>query len=89
MCHFPLLTWNRRPHGTVCAHGHCHGGIDDFNTKSNELRVDVGLDGQLANYQFVSLEKLYKYFTDIRDAAGCKTFTEYNEQLMDKQGIIA
>lgn len=42
-------------------HGHCHGKIDQINTDSKELRVDVGIDGNLANYNLISLEKLSKY----------------------------
>ena len=87
MCHYPLLTWNRRPHGTVMVHGHAHGMADDLNRVSKELRVDVGFDGTLANHSFVELETLYNYFCEIRDAAGCKTFQEYNEWLMKEQKV--
>lgn len=87
MCHYPLLTWNRRPHGTVMVHGHAHGMADDLNRVSKELRVDVGFDGTLANHSFVELETLYNYFCEIRDAAGCETFQEYNEWLMKEQKV--
>jgi len=87
MCHYPLLTWNRRTHGTIMLHGHCHSALNSINENSKELRVDVGLDNPYWNYNFVELEQLYKYFTDIRDNAGCKTFQEYNEKLMENQGV--
>ena len=45
-------------------HGHCHGNIDDLNESSKDLRIDVGLDGKLANYNLVSLEQLYKAMLD-------------------------
>ena len=32
---------------------------------SKELRVDVGIDGNLANYDLISLEKLANHFTKI------------------------
>lgn len=89
MCHFPMLTWNRRTNGTCMIHGHCHGSIDVVNKLTKELRLDVGFDANLANLGLIPLDKLYKYFTDIRDAAGCKTFLEYNESLMQKQGYRA
>lgn len=89
MCHYPLLTWNRRTHGTCMVHGHCHNSITNFNNISGELRVDVGIDSDIAQFGLVQLETLYKHFTDIRDAAGCKTFQEYNEKLMNKQGYRA
>lgn len=87
MCHYPLLTWNRRPHGTCHIHGHCHNSITNFNNISKELRVDVGLDSDLANGEFIELEKLYNHFKSIRDAAGCETFQEYQEWLMKNQGF--
>jgi len=87
MCHFPMVSWNRRTHGTFMLHGHVHGAMDKMNIDSEELRVDVGLDGKLANMNFISLEKLYAYATDIIEKAGFKTFQEYVDNLMEKQGI--
>lgn len=65
LCHYPMLTWNRRPHGTCMVHGHTHGSVDRLNKKSKELRVDVGLDGELGNYKFVELWDLYYHFKNI------------------------
>lgn len=89
MCHYPLLTWNRRCHGSTCIMGHCHGSLDEFNENSLELRVDVGIDGKFAKAcgGFIELEQLYNHFCAIRDAAGCKTFEEYQEWLMKRQGF--
>lgn len=87
MCHYPMLTWNRRPHGTVHLHGHCHGTIDRFNSESKELRVDVGLDGSFSNYGFIDIEKVYKHFIDIRNNANVATFNDYNDWLMEQQGF--
>lgn len=87
LCHFPMVAWNRRTHGAVMVHGHTHGSADKLNEDSLELRVDVGLDGKLANYQFVELETLYRYFYDKVNAAGCDNFQEYAEWLMAKQGF--
>ena len=89
LCHYPLLTWNRRPNGTCMVHGHCHNTLTNYNKLSEELRVDVGLDSEIANYELVSLEKLYNYFCDIRNKANCKTFQEYIDHLMLKQGYRA
>lgn len=58
-----------------------------MNENSLELRVDVGLDGKFANYGFVDLETLYKHFRKIIEKQGCKTFQEYAEWLMAKQGF--
>lgn len=87
LCHFPMLTWNRRPHGTCHVHGHCHGGIDAWNKESKELRVDAGLDSDIFNHEFIEVEVLYNYFKAIRDASGCKKFEEYQEWLMANQGF--
>lgn len=87
LCHYPLLTWNRRPHGTCMVHGHTHNSLDAWNTESKELRVDVGLESEQFNHNFVEVEQLYEYFCKIRDAAGCKTFQEYQEWLMKNQGF--
>ncbi|MEE0684722.1 MAG: hypothetical protein UC703_10040 [Bacilli bacterium] len=56
-------------------HGHCHGKVDQINTDSKELRVDVGIDGNLANYDLISLEKLANHFIKIE---------KYNEHGMVK-----
>lgn len=86
MCHFPMVAWNRRPHGTVHAAGHTHGACDLINKESRELRVDVGLDAELSGYEFISLEKLYNHFRKIVTDAGFETFQEYIDDLMLKQG---
>lgn len=89
LCHYPMLTWNRRPHGSCMVHGHCHGSIDKCNEDMNELRVDVGLDGKLSNYHFIELEELYNYFCKIRDNYGCKTFQEFIDKRMKELGYRA
>ncbi len=86
MCHYPLLAWNRRTHGTCMVHGHTHGTIDKLNRESKELRVDVGLDAEISGLQLVPLEKLYAHFREMVENAGCKTFQEYNDKLMEEQG---
>jgi calcineurin-like phosphoesterase family protein len=86
MCHYPLMTWNRRPHGTFSAMGHCHGALDSINKESKELRVDVGLDAELSGYEFISLEKLYGYARKIVTDAGFDTFQDYVDDLILKQG---
>lgn len=86
-CHYPMLTWNRRPHGTTHLHGHCHGSIDNFNDISSELRLDVGFDGKFSNHEFKDIEEIYTHFINLRNKAGVETFNDYNEWLMNKQGF--
>lgn len=62
MCHYPMLTWDGQRYGVVNVHGHCHGSIDRINDICPELRVDVGIDGKLAQLKPVSLQQLYQHF---------------------------
>lgn len=87
LCHYPMVAWNKRTHGAVMVHGHTHSSTDKLNKESLELRVDVGLDSELADYNFVNLEKLYEHFDKIVKSAGCNTFQDYAEWLMEKQGF--
>ena len=86
MCHFPMLTWNRRPHGTCMVHGHSHGNANNVNELTGELRVDVGLDNQYWDYNFVELEQLYNYYKNIIQSHGFSTFQDYVNYLMETQG---
>lgn len=73
LCHYPIVSWERKIHGAVMLHGHCHNHIDEYNKQSKELRLDVGIDGP----KFIwSLEDVYEYMKSI---AGDKTFAQYNE----------
>ena len=89
MCHFPMLSWNRRPHGTCHLHGHCHGSIDAFNETTDELRVDVGFDGSLSKQTFISLETVYNKMIEIRNRTESQTFEEHTEKLMKRIGFRA
>ena len=64
MCHYPMVTWASKHYGVINTHGHCHGRLDDYNEASTDLRVDVGIDGKLANFNFITLEQLYRYFKE-------------------------
>lgn len=60
MCHYPMISWNKKQKGAVMLHGHSHGALDKFNAMSSDLRFDVGLDGELANLHFLKLEDIYR-----------------------------
>ena len=62
LCHYPMVTWNKKPHGSIMLHGHCHGKLDEHNRLSNDLRFDVGIDGELAKRAggFIPLELIYE-----------------------------
>ena len=85
LCHFPMVAWNRRLHGAWMVHGHTHNSLCDMNKNSGELRVDIGLDSEIANFGLVSLENLYSYFKEYIKEKGFTDFEEYVEHkaLMD------
>lgn len=60
MCHFPLYHWEHMENGSIMLHGHCHGTIDKDNKliQSDKIRIDVGLDSELANYNLISINKI-------------------------------
>lgn len=71
LCHFPMLSWNRKEHGTIHLHGHSHGNLDEFNLSNSDLRVDVGIDGKLANYSFLTPDDIMVHFYKTKGV--CKT----------------
>jgi calcineurin-like phosphoesterase family protein len=87
MCHFPMIAWNRRMHGAVMVHGHCHGSLDEINKQSEELRVDIGFDSKLADYGIVNLEQLYNYMKN--DVAKGKEFNKHLDYLVEKYNFRA
>ena len=84
LCHYPILAWDRRNYGSIMLHGHSHGNLDDYNDQSKELRVDVGLDGKLADYDMVSLEQVYNHMKKI---SGGKLFEDYIKEHIEATGM--
>lgn len=84
LCHYPMVSWNKKPHGSVMLHGHCHGHIDEFNTVNEELRFDVGFDSELARKcgGFVTLEAVYEAAVG---KAGTDDFKSYASQFYKKE----
>ena len=67
LCHYPMISWNGKARGTLMIHGHCHGNIDNINTESTDLRVDVGFDGALAKKTgsfLISFEDILEYMKE-------------------------
>ena len=87
LCHFPMVAWNRRLHGAFHLCGHTHGTLDKINKDSEELRVDIGLDSEIANYGLVSLETVYAFMKDKIKEKGFSNFEEYVEWKAAKDGI--
>lgn len=87
LCHYPLLTWEGRTNGTCMVHGHCHGSIDEYNTESNQLRVDIGLDGQLAQGKLIDLLTLYQFFENKVKGSGFSSFFDYAQNVVKTSQI--
>lgn len=81
LCHYAMVTWNRKEHGTIQLHGHSHGNLDGFNAEATDLRIDVGLDGKFADYKFVTPDDILVYFYN---KAATKDFEKYVQALRNK-----
>lgn len=47
LCHFPMISWNRRIHGSWMLHGHTHGRNEYINEiEKYGLIYDVGIDNK-------------------------------------------
>lgn len=42
LCHYPMLSWNRRSHKSIQLHGHTHSKVK--NTFEEQRRINVGVD---------------------------------------------
>lgn len=87
LCHFPLVAWNRRLHGALHIHGHTHNSISSINEESGELRVDIGIDSDIADFGLVSLENVYKFMKDKIRNKGFNSFKEYIENKSFEDGV--
>ena len=71
MCHFPLHRWEHCEKGSIMLHGHSHSKVDldnnKLNIESNLIRIDVGLDGHLANYKLISIIELNNYINLLKN----------------------
>lgn len=81
LCHYPMISWNGKARGTLMIHGHCHGNIDNINTESTDLRVDVGFDGLLAKKTgsfLISFEDILEYMKE--KAGGSLDFMKHAQE---------
>ena len=60
LCHYPMLSWNRMAHGSIMAHGHCHGNLR-YPFKGRI--IDVGVDPQ--DYFQVNARNVVKRLADV------------------------
>lgn len=70
LCHYPILDWNGKNHGSIHLHGHIHSigmkyNLDNKN--KGQLRYDVGVDAN--NFMPVSIDQIIKYFNGVKICA--------------------
>ena len=69
LCHYPMLSWNRRTRGSFMLHGHIHTegmAYNEGNRRNGCLRYDVGVDAN--GFSPVSGEELKRFFAGVRPA---------------------
>ena len=79
--HYPKVSWNHKPYGSLMLHGHCHGNIDSYNKSTPDLRVDVGLDGSLCkelNKPMVEFKEILEYFQKITEGVDFMKYVKTN-----------
>lgn len=58
LCHYPMLSWNRKVHGAMHLFGHVHGRLEGVG-----LSFDIGVDSN--DYYPLSLEEVLDKMTKI------------------------
>lgn len=41
MCHYPMVSWNKKQHGSWHLYGHVHGRLDHYHPNAIDVGVDV------------------------------------------------
>lgn len=58
LCHYPMLSWERKVHGSMHLFGHVHGRL-----QGNGLSFDIGVDAN--NWYPLNLEEVFDKMTKI------------------------
>jgi len=92
LCHYPMVTWNHKPYGSIMLHGHCHGKLDEYNRQSQDLRFDVGIDGELSrrvgaekgtDFALIPLETIFAVAKEKAGSTDLRTYA--NETYLQHQ----
>ena len=59
LCHFAMLVWNKRHHGSIMLHGHSHGALE-YPFKARIMDVGVDSQGYFPISENEVLEKMLK-----------------------------
>lgn len=82
LSHYPMLSWNHKIYGTFMIHGHCHGNLDGVNTASPDLRLDVGVDSDIAHKKGSFLIELGDIIDYFKVKTGGMDFKEWNKEMV-------
>lgn len=41
LSHYAMVVWNKSHYGSIMAHGHSHGNLDEYNIRCNVRRIDA------------------------------------------------
>lgn len=79
MCHYPILSWNKKHRGSIMLHGHCHYNLPSTRKESTELGkiVDVGTDGN--NFKPYSFDDIMKIMKDKPIEVNNKSLTDHHK----------
>ena len=66
LLHYPIASWNKKHHGAIHLHGHCHASF----VAPGKI-VDVGVDDKriTSEYRPISIIDIIKYMKNIPDVA--------------------
>lgn len=76
MCHYPILSWNKKSHGSLCLHGHTHDN-SPWENETSDLRINVGFDTELSNYELIPLEKIYEKYLNKLNGKTPQEYIDY------------
>ena len=65
MCHYPFVSWNHKPHGSIHLFGHVHDHLTEYINSIYDLKVDVGFNSELAKSLgtfLIPFEEIIKHF---------------------------
>jgi calcineurin-like phosphoesterase family protein len=65
LCHYPIISWDMRHHGSIHCHGHCHGTLK-LPAGMQTNMFDVGVDNVEWNFAPVSAEELISRWVNIK-----------------------
>lgn len=85
LSHYPLIDWNHKFRGSLMVHGHTHGSIDKQNSKSTDLRVEVGYNSELAKRVgsfLIPMQEIIKYFYE---KTGGMEFYDWAEKCLNNK----